>query len=71
MGKNKNKHSDMWDLSFEEQQALLNNFEEMLSKPVEDNTECLTAEDEITDNVEGSNEYSDPITSTLCCNRHR
>lgn len=65
MGKNKNKHSDMWDLSFEEQQALLNNFEEMLSKPVEDNTECLTAEDEITDNVEGSNEYSDPITSTL------
>ena len=65
MGKNKNKHSDMWDLSFEEQQALLNNFEEMLSKPVEDDTECLTAEDEISDNVEGSNEYSDPITSTL------
>ena len=64
MGKNKNKHRDMWDLSFEEQQALLNNFEEMLSKPVEDDTECLTAEDEITDNVEGSDEYS-PITSTL------
>lgn len=31
MGKNKNKRKDPWDLSFEEQQALLNNFDEMVS----------------------------------------
>lgn len=31
MGKNKNKRKDPWDLTFEEQQALLNNFDEMVS----------------------------------------